>query len=85
MGAVLGAGTSNDNPAAEGDAPEAAAIEKEPEIEEINRAPMETVQPQFIGVARKRHGEWIFHEEDHSDRAVRKLQRTVDDLVSHIW
>lgn len=80
MGVVLGVGTNNDNPAAEGDAPEAAAIEEEPKIEEINRAPKETVQPQCIHVARKRHGEWVFH----ADRAVRKLQRTVDDLMSQI-
>jgi hypothetical protein len=45
MGVVLGAGTGNANPATEGDAPEAAAIEEEPEIEEINRAPMKTMQP----------------------------------------
>ena len=44
VGVVLGVGTSNDNPAAEGDAPEAAVIEEEPEIEEINLAPTETVQ-----------------------------------------
>jgi hypothetical protein len=69
---------------AEEDAPEAAAIEEEPKIEEINRAPKETVQPQRIRVARKHHGEWVFHEEDHSDRAVRKLQHTMDDLMSQI-
>jgi hypothetical protein len=59
MGAVLGAGTDNDNPTAEEDAPEAAAIEEEPEIEKINQAPKEIVQPQRIRVARKRHGEWV--------------------------
>jgi hypothetical protein len=45
MGVVLGDGTDNNNPAAEEDAPEAAAIEEEPKIEEINRAPKEIVQP----------------------------------------
>jgi hypothetical protein len=45
---------------------------------------MEIVQPQCIHVARKCHGEWVFHEEDHSDRAVHKLQRTGDDLMSQI-
>jgi hypothetical protein len=45
IGVVLGARTGNDNLAAEEDAPEAAVIEEEPEIEEINRAPKETVQP----------------------------------------
>jgi hypothetical protein len=73
MGVMLGVGTDNDDPAAERDVPEAAAIEEEPEIEEISRAPRETVQGQCIRVARKRHGEWVFHEEGHSDRAVRKL------------
>jgi hypothetical protein len=70
---VLGARISNDNPAIEEDAPEAATIKEELEIEEINRTPKETVQPQCIRVARKHHGEWVFHEEDHSDTAVRKL------------
>jgi hypothetical protein len=45
MGVILGARTGNANPPAEGDALEAAAIEEELEIEEINRAPMETMQP----------------------------------------
>jgi hypothetical protein len=26
----------------------------------------------------------VFHEEEHFDRVVRKLQRTVDDLMSQI-
>jgi hypothetical protein len=43
MGVILSARTSNANPAIEGDAPEATAIEEELEIEEINRAPMETM------------------------------------------
>jgi hypothetical protein len=70
---VLGTRTGNDNPVAEEDAPEAAVIEEEPEIEEINQAPKETVQPQRIRMARKHHSEWVFHVEDHSDRAVQKL------------
>jgi hypothetical protein len=57
IGVMLGAGTSNDNLAAEEDAPEAAVIEEEPKIKEINRAPKETVQPQRIHVARKHYGE----------------------------
>jgi hypothetical protein len=56
MGVVLGAETGNDNLAAEEDAPEAAVIEEEPEIEEINRPPKETMQLQRIHVARKCHG-----------------------------
>jgi uncharacterized protein YcfJ len=73
MGVMLGAGTSNDNPATKGDALEAAAIEEELEIEDINHAPMETVQPQCIHIARKHHSEWVFHEEDNSNRAMHKL------------
>jgi hypothetical protein len=73
MGVVLSAETDNDNPATEGDASKAIVIEEEPKIKEINQAPTEIVQPQCIHVARKRHGEWVFHKEGHSDRAVRKL------------
>jgi hypothetical protein len=73
MGVVLGVGTDNDDPAAKRDVPEAATIEEEPEIKEISWAPKEIVQPQCIRVASKRHGEWVFHEEEHLDRAVRKL------------
>jgi hypothetical protein len=84
IGVMLSTRTSNDNPATEEDAPEAAVIEEEPKIKEINWAPKETVQPQRICVARKHYGEWVFHKEDHSNRAVHKLQRTVDDLMSQI-
>jgi hypothetical protein len=73
MGVMLSAKTGNDNPATEGDASKATAIEEELEIEEINWAPTEIVQLQCIHIAKKRHGEWVFHEEGHSDRAVRKL------------
>jgi hypothetical protein len=81
---MLHARTSNDNPTIEKDALEIVAIEEEPEIKEINRDPKETVQLQCIRVARKRHDKWVFHEEDHSDRAMCKLQHTVDDLMSQI-
>jgi hypothetical protein len=84
IGVMLGARTGNDNSAAEEDAPEAVAIEEEPEIEEINQAPKEIVQLQRIHVSRKCHGEWVFHEEDHSKGAMLKLQRTIDDLISKI-
>jgi hypothetical protein len=82
MGVMLGARTNNDDPATKGDAPGATTTEEEPEIEEINQAPMEIVQPQCIRVARKRHEEWVFHEEYHFDSVVCKLQCTVDDLMS---
>jgi hypothetical protein len=73
MGVVLDVGTDNDDPTVERDVPEATTIEEEPEIEEISRAPKEIVQPQCIHMARKRHGKWVFPEEDHFDRAMRKL------------
>jgi hypothetical protein len=40
--------------------------------------------PQCVWVARKQGDEWVFYEEDHSDRAVRKLQQIVDDLMGQI-
>jgi hypothetical protein len=54
------------------------------EIEEIVRLKKENVAPQCVCVARKRGDEWVFYKEDHSDRAVRKLQRIVDDLMGQI-
>jgi hypothetical protein len=72
------------NPATEALAVEAAATEEEAEIEEIIRPEEEKVAPQCVRVARKRGDEWVFYEEDHSDRAIRKLQRTVEDLMGQI-
>jgi isopropylmalate/homocitrate/citramalate synthase len=54
------------------------------EIKEIIRSEEENMVPQCIRVARKRGDEWVFYEEDHSNRAIRKLQRTVDDLMGQI-
>jgi hypothetical protein len=59
---------------------EDAATEEEVEIEEIV-CPKEEVAPQCVRVARKRGDEWVFYEEDHSDRAVHKLQRAIEDLM----
>jgi hypothetical protein len=42
------------------------------------------VAPQCIRVARKRGDEWVFYEEDHSDWAIRKLQKIVNDLIGQI-
>jgi hypothetical protein len=84
MGVVLSVGTDNDDPTAERDVLEVVAIEEEPKIEEIIWAPKETMQLQCIRVARKHHDEWVFHEEEHSDRALCKLQHTVDDLMCQI-
>jgi replication fork clamp-binding protein CrfC len=75
--------SSTKNPAIEALASEASAVE-ELEIEEIIHHEEENMAPQCVRVVRKRGGEWVFHEEDHSDRAIRKLQRTVDDLMGQI-
>jgi hypothetical protein len=68
----------------EAPAVEAAATEEEVEIEEIICPEEEKVVPQCVHVTRKQDNEWVFYEEDHSDRAVHKLQRTVEDLMSQI-
>jgi t-SNARE complex subunit (syntaxin) len=65
-------------------ATEGAATEEEVEIEEIIHLEGEKVATQCVRVARRRGDEWVFYEEDHSDRAVRKLQRTVEDLMGQI-
>jgi hypothetical protein len=54
----------------------AATVEEEAEIEGIIRLEEENVVPQCVRVMRKQGDEWVFYEEGHSDRAVRKLQRT---------
>jgi hypothetical protein len=79
MGVVVVEESGASNPAAVG-----AATEEEAEIEEIIRLEEEKVAPQCVCVTRKRGDEWVFYEEDHSDRAVRKLQRTVEDLIGQI-
>jgi hypothetical protein len=68
----------------EAPAVEAAAVEEEAEIEEIIRPEEENAAPQCIRVARKQGDEWVFYEEYHSDRAIRKLQGIVDDLMGQI-
>jgi hypothetical protein len=73
--------SGTENPATEAPAGEAAAVEEEAEIEEIARPEEKNMVPQCVRVARKRGDEWVFYEEDHSDRAVCKLQRTVGDLM----
>jgi hypothetical protein len=84
MGLVLVDGGGAENPAAEAPIAEATAAEEEPKIEEIIRPEEDVVAPQCVHVARKRGDEWVFYEEDHSDRAIRKLQRSVDDLMGQI-
>jgi hypothetical protein len=71
MGFVLVDRNGTENPAAEAPVGEATVVE-EPEIEEIVHPEEENMAPQCVRVARKRGGEWVFHE-DHSDRAIRNL------------
>jgi hypothetical protein len=59
-------------------------VVEEAEIEEIIFPKEENVAPSCIRVARKQGDEWVFYEEDHSNRAIRKLQRTVDDRMGQI-
>jgi hypothetical protein len=84
MSIVVVEESSAGNPAMEAPAAEGAATEEEAEIEEIIHPEEEKVAPQCVRVVRKRGDEWVFYEEDHSDRAVRKLQRTVEDLMGQI-
>jgi hypothetical protein len=84
MGVVVVEESSTGNPAMEAPAAEATATEEEAEIEEIIHPEEEKVAPQCVDIARKHGDEWVFYEEDHSDRAVHKLQRTVEDLMGQI-
>jgi hypothetical protein len=55
------------------------------EIEEIPRPPEEEkVHPQRIRVARQRHNEWVFHEEDWSRASSRQIRRTLEKLYSQV-
>jgi hypothetical protein len=84
MGVVVVEKSGTRNPATEALAVEAAVVKEEVEIEEIVFPEEENVAPQCVWVARKRGDEWVFYEEDHSDRVIHKLQRTVDDLMGQI-
>jgi hypothetical protein len=84
MGVVVVGKSGTRNSVTEAPAVEVAVVEEEVEIEEIVRPEEENMVPQCVRVARKRGDEWVFYEEDHSDQAVHKLQRTVDDLMGQI-
>jgi hypothetical protein len=84
MGVVVVEESGTGNPTTEAPVVEAAATEEEAEIEEITRLEEEKVAPQCVRVARKQGDEWVFYEEDHSVRAVRKLQWIVEDLMGQI-
>jgi hypothetical protein len=74
MGIVVIEESGTGNPTMEAPAVEAAATEEEVEIEEIICPEEEKMVPQCVRVARKQGKKWVFYEEDHSDRAVHKLQ-----------
>jgi hypothetical protein len=84
MGVVVVDKSGTRNLAIEAPTVEAAAVEEEAEINKIVRPKEENVAPQCVRVARKWGDEWVFYEEDHSDLAVHKLQRTIDDLMGQI-
>jgi hypothetical protein len=84
MGVVVVEESGTGNPTTETLAAEATATEEEAEIEEIICPEEEKVAPQCVRIARKQGDKWVFYEEDHSDRAVRKLQQTVEDLMGQI-
>jgi hypothetical protein len=84
MGVVVVEECSAGNLAAEAPAAEGAATEEEVEIEEIVCPEEEKVALQCIHIARKQGDEWVFYEKDHSNHVVRKLQRTVEDLMGLI-
>jgi hypothetical protein len=70
MGFVLVDSCSIENPTVEALIGEATVVEEELQIEEIVHPKEENVAPQCVYVARKWGDEWVFYEEDHSDRAV---------------
>jgi hypothetical protein len=81
MGVVVVEKSGTGNPTTEALAAEGATTEEEAEIEEIIYPEQEKVAPQCIHVMSRRGDEWVFYEKDHSDYAVRKLQRIVEDLM----
>ena len=69
MGPTLGARARGSGPT---EAAQDPVEEDTEEIEEIPRPPEEEeVRPQCIRVARQRHNEWVFHEEDWSGASSR--------------
>jgi transcription antitermination factor NusG len=81
MGIVVVKESGTENPTTEALAAKAATTKEEAEIEEIICPEEEKVAPQCVRIMRKRGDEWVFYEEDHSDQAVCKLQRTIEDLM----
>ena len=59
--------------------------EGDEEIEEIARPPEEEeVRPQRIRVARQRHNEWVFHEENWIGASSRQIRRTLEKLYNQV-
>jgi hypothetical protein len=82
MGSVLGAeagaagaaGTAKD-----------LVVEQGSDIEEIARSAWEEdVRPQRIRVARQRHSEWVFHEEDWTGASSRQIRHTLEKLYNQV-
>jgi hypothetical protein len=82
MGLTLGAQTGRSGAARAALNPVEEDVE---EIEEIPSPPVEEeVRPQRIRVARQRHNEWVFHEEDWSGASSRQIRRTLEKLYSQV-
>jgi hypothetical protein len=73
MGVIVVEKSGTGNPATKALAIKAAAFEEEAEIEEIICPEEENAAPQCVRIARKQGDEWVFYEEDHLDRVIRKL------------
>ena len=72
---AMGAAETAEGPVEEGDE----------DIEEIARPPgEEEVRPQRIRVARQRHNEWVFHEEEWTGASSRQIRCTLEKLYSQV-
>ena len=67
------------------DTAEGSVEEGDEDIEEIARPPgEEEVRLQRIRVARQRHNEWVFHEEDWTGASSRQIRRTLEKLYNQV-
>lgn len=83
MGLVHGERAKGATPIPDAGMAQELVPKEEAEIEEIVRPTEERVNPQRIFVARRRDNEWAVYEEDHSSKAIQKLQRT-NGLVEQV-
>ena len=66
-------------------AAETAQASVEEGDEEIAHPPgEEEVHPQRIRVARQRHNEWVFHEEDWTGASSRQIRGTLEKLYNQV-